>query len=63
MVSFLLSLLSVLDSYAILDGTQADKDSSWLRADLLDRVAPDVAAVQTAAVRNDAGRNCIARTP
>jgi glycosyltransferase involved in cell wall biosynthesis len=47
MVSFLLSLLTVLESYTILDGVQADKDSSWPRTNLLAAIPRNVPAVQT----------------
>jgi len=54
MVSFLLSLLTVVESYAILDGIQVEKDTSWRAASPLDVVAKTAAAVPSAEDPQDA---------
>lgn len=60
MVSFLLSLLTVLETYAIMDGTQAEKAAAWPDAPLFEPITKMPAEVQPtpdpeAAATNQAG--------
>jgi glycosyltransferase involved in cell wall biosynthesis len=45
MVSFLLSLLTVLESYSVADNLQTDKTPSWRQANSFDPIAKDAAAI------------------
>jgi len=57
MVSFLLSLLTILESYVILDGIQSEKNATWPNARLLDEPIPKTPAeVRTALDDEDAAQ-------
>jgi len=59
MVSFLLSLLTVLESYAILEGIRSEKNAVWPNANMLDPTTNMPAEVQAALDEEAAGQSRI----
>jgi len=57
MISFLLSLLTVLDTCALPDGTQAEKNAAWLNVPLLEAIAKTPGNIQTAVDGKAAAQN------
>ena len=60
-LSYLLSLLAVSESYALIDKTQAPRDSARPTAELLSQIADDAAGTQAPAEEEDAAESQISK--